>query len=482
MPASSAYKSISPSLAALPAGLALMMFCLHNQLLYPATLTFSGSNLQISYPFSLVYSAIVLALSAFLAICRKRQVIEGLRDRRMLLATGIAGALGMVVVSQLLFASPFETLLVGAGVALISMFIVHHLGFWLWQISCQPKETALICMFVSFSTAYALTGAASAFQISSIAVMAAVAVASGLLARFAPAASCEQTAIPRESSEAKTVKWALWAASLLFVFLGTAFIEFYNVTSKTSPPSARYLLYVADTAVSLIALAYACLKRKSDPERSTLAIFALCTAALAASILLASIFSATRASFAQFSLVAGKNLFEGFILLLAAMSTSEDEDRRGTVAFLAIALGIALPHTCSALVRTIGGLPALAAADLVSAFALASVGALAVCVAALAIFVFVVTQKAGEPIAEPQQAEPQDVSAQRKIDAAVQAWGLSQRESDVALLAYRNYSAQRMANELFISTGTVNSHLKHIYRKADVHSRDELIDALNRLS
>ena len=46
---------------------------------------------------------------------------------------------------------------------------------------------------------------------------------------------------------------------------------------------------------------------------------------------------------------------------------------------------------------------------------------------------------------------------------------------DVAVLTYRGHSAKRIAEELLVSESTVKAHLTHIYRKLDVHTKQELI-------
>ena len=60
--------------------------------------------------------------------------------------------------------------------------------------------------------------------------------------------------------------------------------------------------------------------------------------------------------------------------------------------------------------------------------------------------------------------------------AWAQRFGLSAREEEVAglLLAGRNVPA--IAEMLFISQSTVHTHVKHIYEKTGVHTRQELID------
>ena len=52
---------------------------------------------------------------------------------------------------------------------------------------------------------------------------------------------------------------------------------------------------------------------------------------------------------------------------------------------------------------------------------------------------------------------------------------LSQRECEVAALAARGYSAQKIAEVLGVSRNTVNCHLGRIYHKLGIHSKQELI-------
>lgn len=53
---------------------------------------------------------------------------------------------------------------------------------------------------------------------------------------------------------------------------------------------------------------------------------------------------------------------------------------------------------------------------------------------------------------------------------------LSKRESEILPLALRGRTGERIAGELFISKSTVDTHLRRIYAKCSVHSRQELID------
>lgn len=53
---------------------------------------------------------------------------------------------------------------------------------------------------------------------------------------------------------------------------------------------------------------------------------------------------------------------------------------------------------------------------------------------------------------------------------------LSKRESEILPLALRGRTGERIAAELFIAKSTVDTHLRRIYAKCGVHSRQELID------
>lgn len=53
---------------------------------------------------------------------------------------------------------------------------------------------------------------------------------------------------------------------------------------------------------------------------------------------------------------------------------------------------------------------------------------------------------------------------------------LSKRELDVFMLLARGYSSASIQNELFIAAGTVNYHMRNIYAKLRVHSKQEVID------
>lgn len=60
--------------------------------------------------------------------------------------------------------------------------------------------------------------------------------------------------------------------------------------------------------------------------------------------------------------------------------------------------------------------------------------------------------------------------------AIAQTAKLSEREAEVLSLALKGYTNDRIAKELFVAKSTADTHLRRIYAKCGVHSRQELID------
>ncbi|WP_139651931.1 helix-turn-helix transcriptional regulator [Raoultibacter phocaeensis] len=59
-------------------------------------------------------------------------------------------------------------------------------------------------------------------------------------------------------------------------------------------------------------------------------------------------------------------------------------------------------------------------------------------------------------------------------------YALSKRETDVFKLLAQGRSQPYIREALFLSKNTVSTHIRHIYRKLDIHSKEELIDMLDR--
>ena len=86
-------------------------------------------------------------------------------------------------------------------------------------------------------------------------------------------------------------------------------------------------------------------------------------------------------------------------------------------------------------------------------------------------------QNAPQP--QPQSAANTRLQAmQGSIGELGRQFLLSPREMEVLTLYALGYTQKRVANELFITESTAHAHIKHIYEKTGMHSRQEIIDYL----
>ena len=65
-----------------------------------------------------------------------------------------------------------------------------------------------------------------------------------------------------------------------------------------------------------------------------------------------------------------------------------------------------------------------------------------------------------------------------RCDAISKEKGLSAREQEVLLLLAQHKTISDIENELIVANGTVKAHIRHIYQKLDIHSREELFEML----
>ena len=63
-------------------------------------------------------------------------------------------------------------------------------------------------------------------------------------------------------------------------------------------------------------------------------------------------------------------------------------------------------------------------------------------------------------------------------DAITATYGLTPREHEIIVMLAHNRTVSDIAGDLIISVRTVNTHMNNIYRKLDIHSRNELSDLL----
>lgn len=94
-------------------------------------------------------------------------------------------------------------------------------------------------------------------------------------------------------------------------------------------------------------------------------------------------------------------------------------------------------------------------------------------------------QRAIEEGAAPQSGRAETSRAPRFVNRCkevAQAFGLTERETEIVILYAKGRSYARLQEELHCSRGTVTTHLRHIYQKMDIHSKQELLDMIENWS
>ncbi|MEC4272453.1 helix-turn-helix transcriptional regulator [Adlercreutzia sp. R25] len=59
-------------------------------------------------------------------------------------------------------------------------------------------------------------------------------------------------------------------------------------------------------------------------------------------------------------------------------------------------------------------------------------------------------------------------------------FGLTKRESEILPYLAQGYSLPYIRNELYISQSTIDTHVRHIYKKMDLHSKEEVITSVRQ--
>ena len=62
-----------------------------------------------------------------------------------------------------------------------------------------------------------------------------------------------------------------------------------------------------------------------------------------------------------------------------------------------------------------------------------------------------------------------------KCETVANTYLLSTRETEVMFFLAKGHNAAYIQEKLYISEGTAKTHIRHIYRKLDIHTQQELM-------
>lgn len=78
-------------------------------------------------------------------------------------------------------------------------------------------------------------------------------------------------------------------------------------------------------------------------------------------------------------------------------------------------------------------------------------------------------------LADPEEGYPHRGRFKTKIEAIANTYLLSRRETEILFFLAKGLNSASIQEKLYISEGTAKTHIRHIYKKLDVHSQQELM-------
>ena len=91
------------------------------------------------------------------------------------------------------------------------------------------------------------------------------------------------------------------------------------------------------------------------------------------------------------------------------------------------------------------------------------------------------TERYEVPIStQTHEPEPNESHRTQACKCVAAAYLLSNRETEVLEQLSKGYSQKKIADTLYLSVGTIQTHMKSIYRKIGLHSRQNVIDLVNQ--
>lgn len=413
--------------------------------------------------FEIVYSAaLLLVFLALLFVARLGTAVASPVVMRVLACAGIAGCALLARADAL--PSPTAWSIVGLTLSaafVATMFVA--LGMWLAQCTPQEVIACTLCSYLLFRL-LSLIQSACGFELSYLAPLVLATVSCAL-----PAGPDRKQLNTSWRACMRATPWGLCALLVVFLFVSTVFLDVCteNSTIVSGEEFGRQLVsFPVSLLLVLGSLLLLCLYGHT---RATFALITSIVLIVYSGIWLVVILFPDR-----YHLLASAKLFlTPFIWLMLACSASVQRvSARPSFAIFGILI-LPVMHSLSfGMVSQVGllwGVAQLPGARWVA------VGALGI------VIVLAVAALLGHHAEQNRSARQQTGDA---IDdlcrTATLPFGLSERELEVVTAVYRGHSAKMIAADLSLSPSTIRGNTLHAYRKMDIHSKQELIELIDR--
>lgn len=514
-------------------GMAMVWPSIHNQVLYPLTFSFHKEGADSPFLYYILYSLVMLvAVIGLLLMNRKGLARRLFNSTPLIAAIGLMGSVGISLLVVCDFGNELARWFMGIGVAFSAVFVPVYFIFWSTRLLYASQKRVAFDLVLSYLVFSLITLVRLTFEMHAWAFSIAYPLISMVLAvavmRGHPAGKYALGNTPL-----KGLPLFMIVPTAVFVYLASGTRLLLNPASAAFdyPPYHRLIIYLV-LAVLCVVLCVLYRPRGKMRRNADLLGFSIVAVFLVGAILLTGVGLVGEIRMGNLPSVTGINAAELFIWLVVLVNAQAKHAGivRPAAVFLVFVVGAT--HLASALF--LGGvemfnfdtaqLPLISitiglaflvvivvmsvmaimlynarlqpaspfAAPIANAAASPLVGNAAASPAAPATStptaggagLSEATSAPAAPMATPAAAAMPPCVTMAADEAAIEriqeSFGLSRRETDTLRLAARNKSAKEIAESLFVAESTVNSHIKGIYRKCDVHSRQELIALVNR--
>ena len=242
---------------------------------------------------------------------------------------------------------------------------------------------------------------------------------------------------------------------------------FLNV-DPTSGPAYRWLFFASTVASASMLLLAASRKTRTDTVRTACRV-AMCMLALLT--LLTPIVEGIGLAADLTTLICYLMLN---LLIWVYLTLTARAYRIDSLALFGLGLGVAF---AGCLIGTFSGSVISSFFEL--GYRTLSLIALVCATAIVASMLFIADERVFARLVDLDDERPQAPRRfMLRIEQVARDFSLTAKETEVLVLAAKGRTTQRISEELGISAGTVNTHLAHIYKKLDVHDRQQMLDML----
>lgn len=498
-------------------GMAMVWPSIHNQVLYPLTFSFHKEGADSPYLYYVFYSVVMLvAIAAILMMGRKGITRRLFSSTPAMVAVGLMGSVGIGLLVVCDFGNHLAQWFMGIGVGFSAIFVPVYFMFWSIQLEYASQKRVAFDLLLSYLVFCLVTLLRLAFNLHAWTFS----IAYPLVAMGLAIAVLQQPAAGKYAlgnTPLKGLPLHMIIPSVVFVYLATATRLLLNPASAAFeyPPQMQRLIVYAILALLCICLAWLYRPHGKTRRNANLLAFSITAVFMVGAILLTGIGLIGAVQMGNMPAITGINATELFIWLVVLANAQSKHAGIVRPAALFLVFIVGATHLLSVLflwgvehfqfdtanlplISITIGLAFLVVAVVMAVMAImlysshASGGsapsAMPLGTAAAATNgTGAVSASSQNNVSSPAAAAPLAAppcvtmaSDEAAIERIQETFGLSKRETDTLRLAFRNKSAKEIAETLFVAESTVNSHIKGIYRKCDVHSRQELIALVRR--